>query len=226
MERPVIVCHMITSIDGRLLPERWPCPEATLASLYESTAERLGADGWMVGRRTMEEWLASGEPALSDEAVGQEDRIADRGRGGLAIAFDRTGRLRPRTGEIEGDHLVLVLSERVGEAHVDTLVSQGVSVVFAGATGEDLRGAISRIGTAFGVRRLLLEGGGRLNGAFLAADLIDETSTLVFPVVDGQRDVPAIFDCPTEGAVRPLDLISSDALDDGTVWLRHRVRRG
>ncbi len=46
----------------------------------------------------------------------------------------------------------------------------------------------------FGVRRLLLEGGGYINGALLDAGLVGEVSLLIAPGLDGSNDVPTIFD--------------------------------
>ena len=216
---------MITSLDGRLLAERWPCSEETLLEIYDATGDRLEADGWIVGRKTMEHYLPASEPMLAPAARPRQDRINVHGDRPLGICFDRQGRLRPETGEIEGSHLVLVVAEQVLESHVADLAARGVSVVFAGPDGNDVSSALTRIAGAFGVKRLLLEGGGILDGAFLAAGLIDETSTLLYPVVDGQKGIPAIYDHEAETKVRSLELISAETLDDGTVWLRHRVAR-
>lgn len=225
MPRPEIVCHMVTSLDGRLLPERWPFSQEAVMDLYDSAAGRLDADGWIVGRKTMEHYLVSGAPSAGHDAGPRPDAIADRKGRDIGICFDRQGRLRPEEGEIEGDHLVLVLSERVAQEHTEDLAARGVSVFFAGPVGDDVAGVLTRIQAAFGVQRVLLEGGGRLNGAFLAAGLIDETSTLVMPVIDGQSGVPAIFDHKAGTTAQRMDLISTEIFEDGTVWLRHRVRQ-
>jgi len=56
---PKIICHTMSSIDGRLLADRWTAPAAgidadTLRQHYEQVAARFDADGWIVGRKTME----------------------------------------------------------------------------------------------------------------------------------------------------------------------------
>jgi 5-amino-6-(5-phosphoribosylamino)uracil reductase len=225
MPRPEIICHMVTSLDGRLLPERWPVCQEKLLTLYDDVAARISANGWMAGRMTMEHYLASGAPAVGPLDRPRDDTIADLNGRDIAVCFDRQGRLRPEYGDIDGDHLVLVVSERVTEEHTDDLAARGASVFFSGPEGDDIAGVLQRIQAAFGVERLLLEGGGRLNGAFLAAGLIDETSTLVLPVIDGQSSVPAIYEHCGKLPAQRLELISALALDDGAVWLRHRVRQ-
>ena len=50
---------MIISVDGRLYLDRWTKPAAgidaeKLVGCYEELAKRFEADGWIVGRVTME----------------------------------------------------------------------------------------------------------------------------------------------------------------------------
>ncbi|MBY5973131.1 dihydrofolate reductase family protein [Ferrimonas balearica] len=224
MTRPHIICHMITTLDGRLATERWPVSEDRLLQVYDAAVEEMQPDGWITGRETMGHYMAAGEPQLGPARENRADRIGDAAGRGLGICFDRSGRLRPKGEDLDGDHLVMVLSQRVSQAHVDHLASLGISVVFSGPEGADLAGALARIGAAFGVTRLVLEGGGRINGAFLSAGLIDETSTLVHPTVDGQGGVPAIYDHAADTRPRTLELMSVTTREDGVVWMRHRVQ--
>jgi 2,5-diamino-6-(ribosylamino)-4(3H)-pyrimidinone 5'-phosphate reductase len=74
---------------------------------------------------------------------------------------------------------------------------------------------------------LLLEGGGRINGAFLEAGLVDEISLLLAPGIDGRHDIPAVFDgvgSGTRGAV-PLRLKSVEQRPNDVLWLRYEVVR-
>ena len=82
--------------------------------------------------------------------------------------------------------------------------------------------------TVFGVKKLLLEGGGRINGAFFKHRLIDEFSTLIHPAVDGVAGRESIVDYDGANGERPgagqaLRLIGCETLEGGMVWLRHRV---
>ena len=54
-----ITCHMIMSVDGRLLPKYWsPLYNASssVTEVYEAADAKLSADGWIVGRKTMAEY--------------------------------------------------------------------------------------------------------------------------------------------------------------------------
>jgi len=68
---------------------------------------------------------------------------------------------------------------------------------------------VNLLGKHFGIRRLLLGGGGHINNALLQADLVDEVSLLLVPGIDGRREVPAVFDVnPARKAAVPLKLKS------------------
>jgi riboflavin biosynthesis pyrimidine reductase len=232
--RPFIICHMETSIDGRLHPSRFTVAASgisaeTLRGHYEEVHERFGADGWIVGRKTMSE-MSKGEERTVDAApVTSREPFVARPEGRmLAIAIDPHGRVHYGADNIRGDHVVAVLGEAVSGQYLAELREDGVSYVFAGPDGRDLAGAMERIGSLFGARKLLLEGGGGINGAFLKDGLIDEFSTLIFPAVDGLAGVQSIVDYhgaenERPGAGRSLRLMSCDVLEGGMVWLRYAV---
>jgi 2,5-diamino-6-(ribosylamino)-4(3H)-pyrimidinone 5'-phosphate reductase len=70
------------------------------------------------------------------------------------------------------------------------LLEKGISHIVSGKSSIDLANAVHRLEDHFGIRTLLLEGGGRINGAFLQANLVDEVSLLVVPGIDGRHDIP------------------------------------
>ena len=78
----------------------------------------------------------------------------------------------------------------------------------------------------FGIEKLLLEGGGGINGSFLAAGLIDELSVLVAPVADGSVGTPSLFDRRAgAGGARALELLAVERRASDVLWLRYRVKR-
>jgi 5-amino-6-(5-phosphoribosylamino)uracil reductase len=87
---------------------------------------------------------------------------------------------------------------------------------------------MAQLASVFGTKKLLLEGGGIINGAFLRHRLIDEFSTLLHPAVDGVAGTPSIVDYDggdgePPGAGQALRLIGCETLEGGMVWLRHAV---
>ena len=104
-----------------------------------------------------------------------------------------------------------------------------VSYIFAGTRELDLGLALEILNRELGIERLLLEGGGGSNGAFLRAGLIDEISLAICPAVDGAKGAPSIFDSSDRDAgvpapVTSMTLASSEVLEGGAVWLRYRLQ--
>lgn len=228
MTRPRVICHMMTSIDGRIVTDGWPqSPEGR--KQYEMVHEGYEPDGWLCGRVTMELHFAAGVRPDADvvreyHGAPRDDFVAPGAHDSFAFAVDSRGRLLWESGEIEGDHIVAILTTRVSDEYLATLRERGVSYLLAGSPDVDLALALDKIGERFGVRTLMLEGGGGINGSMLRAGLVDEVSVLVAPVVDGRVGTPAVFD--VEGAnvaPRRLALEAVERRADDVLWLRYRV---
>lgn len=226
--RPRVICHMLASVDGRIVVDRWPI-SAEGRRQYELVHASYEPDGWLCGRVTMEPFaqrVRSREEVAREHAGGapREDFRAPGDHDSFVFAIDAGGRLAWESNDIDGDHVVAILSERVSDEYLAFLRERGVSYLLAGAREVDLPLALGKIGARFGVRTLMLEGGGRINGGMLRAGLIDEVSLLVAPVADGRIGTPALFDVDGgDVAPRRLALESVERRADDVVWLRYRV---
>ena len=235
--RPRVICHMGTSIDGRIVVNGWPASvAAAVRREYEAVHASYDADAWICGRVTMESFaggtrseaeVGREHPSLRSGQVhgpAREDFVAPGDFESFAFAIDPRGRLRWESNDIDGDHVVAVLSERVSDDYLAHLRERAVSYLLAGAPDIDLPLALAKIGARFGVRTLMLEGGGGINGSMLRAGLVDEVSVLVAPVADGRVGTPSLFDIEGGGASpRGLVLDAVERRDGGLVWLRYRV---
>ena len=140
--------------------------------------------------------------------------------------MDTHGRLAWDTSDIDGDHVVAILAERVSDEYLAFLRQRGVSYLLAGAREVDLSLALEKIAARFGVETLMLEGGGKINASMLRDGLVDEVSVLVAPLVDGRTGTPALFDVDqAHVAPQRLELESVEKRADGVLWLRYRVQR-
>jgi riboflavin biosynthesis pyrimidine reductase len=233
---PTIICHMSTSIDGRLHPSRFTSAATGVSSEvlrghYEKIHDGFEADGWIIGRKTMSEMAKGTErPVANAPNVPRETHVGHRNGRKLAVGIDPSGRVHYGKDDVGGDHAVAVLGTQVSDVYLAELREDGVSYIFAGEKGDDLRQAMEQLVSVFGVKRLLLEGGGRINGAFLKHKLIDEFSTLIHPAVDGVAGTQSIVDydgSPNDrpGAGQSLRLTHCETLEGGMVWLRHAVER-
>src|SRR6478752_9452948 len=192
--KPHVVCLMASSVDGRTLPSRWR-PKRSGADLFERVHDELAGDAWLVGRVTGQEF-AKGEPypASTRESFPRENWFARRDVRVYGVVLDAHGRIAWGRSDIGGDPILVALSEKVSDAHLAGLRSEGVSYIFAGKSDLDLALTLDILNRELGVKRLLLEGGGGANGAFLRAGLVDELHLILCPAVDGAKGAPSVFD--------------------------------
>ena len=227
--KPYVICHMCTSIDGKILGGRWgklPGSKDS-ATLFESTAASFGIGAWLVGTTTMKEFAGHNvRLARANRSVGRRDHIASKNAKRLAIGVDAKGVLRFQKNEVDGDHVVLLVTSRVGDDYLAHLQSAGVSYLFCGKKEVDLHIALRKLGNAFHLRKLMLQGGGKFNGAMLHAGLVDEISHVTVPVADGGVGISGFFDIPGDPppkAAATLRVLSRKQMPGSVTWIRYGV---
>jgi 2,5-diamino-6-(ribosylamino)-4(3H)-pyrimidinone 5'-phosphate reductase len=173
--------------------------------------------------------FADDEPfvSASNTPAGPQPVFVARRADSYAISVDTRGKLRWVKGSLGDDHLICVLSEQAPADYLDLLRGKGISYVVCGASSVDLAQAVDLLGEHFGIRTLLLEGGGHINGAFLEAGLVDEVSLLLVPGIDGRREVPDVFDGvnPSRTRAVALKLQSVEPRAKDALWIRYQVVR-
>lgn len=226
--RPRIICHMLSSIDGRI--DGAALKNVVSGKEYEDTGSKLGGDAWICGRVTMQQHFSEvGHfKPRSEESIGEYTSHIALKADSYAIAVDTHGSLLWDGGDLDGEHLICILSENAPAEYLEYLRENGISYIAAGAAGVDLEKAATTLHEAFGINTLLLEGGGHINGAFLQAGLVDEVSLLLAPGIDGRPEVPSVFDgvVATAKSAVALQLKSVQQLDNGVLWLRYDVSGG
>ena len=229
--KPHVICHMLISLDGRIHPSRWTQdPDGdrkAWTSAYEKVHETLAGDAWLVGRVTMAEMSrVDAHPPAGPFAVARPNHFARRDAAGYAIAFDRSGKLHFAKADVGGDHVVVLLGPGVADSHLAELTNDGVSYVVAADEAMDARPLLELLGAELGIARLLVEGGGNVNGAMMAAGVVDELSILLAPALDGGVGITGVFEVPDArglaGKAR-LRLTSNETLAHGLVHLRYTV---
>jgi diaminohydroxyphosphoribosylaminopyrimidine deaminase / 5-amino-6-(5-phosphoribosylamino)uracil reductase len=188
--RPFVALKLATSLDGRI-------------------ADSLGHSRWLAGEVAREyvHWLRAGYDAIG--LGGRSARVDDAAltvRGSLTprrpptrVIFDRRGdlpaslRLVRTAAEIP---TMLVTEARLPVERAELLEQAGIRVVRALSLAAGLRALAQE-----GVSSLLIEGGGRLAGALLAAGLVDRYYWIQAPLWLGTEGTPALAALPGS----PLD---------------------
>ena len=168
--KPHVICHMAASVDGRTLHSRWRPERTGAGGLFERLHEQLGGDAWLIGRVTGQEF-AKGKayPSTTKETFPRQAWFARRDAKAYGVVLDAHGKIAWGRSDIGGDPIVVVLSENVSDPHLAGLRGEGVSYIFAGKSQIDLALTLDILNRDLDVKRLLVEGGGRTDGAFLRA---------------------------------------------------------
>lgn len=142
-----------------------------------------------------------------------------------AVSFDTCGKVGWTDSKIHDDdpgyddcHIIEVLTEKTSKEMLAYYRSIGVSYIFAGKESIDIKLALSKLYSIFGIRKLLLEGGSIINGAFLREKVVDELSLVVAPVIADKDDNPLFMD----SEICELNLVSAETMADGSVWMRYK----
>lgn len=220
---------MMTSLDGRIRGSNWRLRDGH--EIYEAQAAKIPWDAWIVGRVTMGGFTGTKpQPARRGRfRVPPGDFVAPHGATRFAVGLDPHGKLKFKRNDAEGEHIIVVLTERVSAEHRDYLRSKNVSYLIAGRRTIDLRVALRKLARLFPIERLCLQGGGRINGSFLKAGLIDELILLMMPIGDGSLGTPTLFDTEqgyTRRPARHFRLKSVKAAKNGALLLRYVAKRG
>ena len=181
MNRPYIICHMVTSLDGKVTGNflfRKECEQAT--EVYYDINRNLKSNGFICGRTTMEESFTNGyHPMIDnlDEVVDRVDFIPEELSGFYAVAFDTHGKLWWKSNKIVDDdpgyggaQVLEVLSENVDGKYLFYLQMLDIPYIFAGENEIDINLALHKLKELYNINSLLLEGGSVINGAFERAD--------------------------------------------------------
>jgi len=227
--KPRVSILMVTSIDGRLHPSRFTAsPDGTRrdwSAQYEKVHAALEANAWLVGRVTMAEMSKTGPHAPSGPwTVERPIHMAKTDAATFAVALDPSAKLHFQDGKLSGDHVIVVVGRDTPDSHLAELAADGVSYMVAADAEIDIPGLLDVLAHEFGITHLVVEGGAKTNGAFLAAQVVDELLVLVAPALDGAEQVQGIVEYGNglAGVIR-LQLKSADVLEHGVVQLAYAV---
>lgn len=224
----------MSSVDGRVIPARWTEPfggrqMSEFARVYAEIGRSLDTDAWMFGLNTAREFMPLKFVGKDNTCSGpREPYVSARKSKRLCVLADPEAGIYYNVATLRGDDIAVVLPESATDEYLAHLRKAGVSYLFGGRDGMDMRVAMATLATTFGVKRLSLQGGGIIDGAMLQAGLLDEISIAMYPGIDGLGGAPSTFhyiggatDRPARG--QRLELSEAETYDNGIVWLRYKV---
>jgi diaminohydroxyphosphoribosylaminopyrimidine deaminase/5-amino-6-(5-phosphoribosylamino)uracil reductase len=218
LDRPWIAAKWAMSMDGRIADAagaaRWISGERSREIVHEL---RGAADAVIVGRGTVD----ADDPSLTSRVPG--------GRDPLRVVVDSMLSVDPAAKVVATARetaTLVICSDRADAVRRTRLESLGVVVAAVASDGPgrvSVDGVVRELARR-GVRRALLESGGRLTGSFLRAGLVDQAAVFVAPMLLGAGPSPGHGAAwPIAEAPRLLEsrvsAVGDDALIEG-YWPR------
>lgn len=222
---PYIICHMMSSVDGRI--DCAMTAEIEKTDVYYQALDRLHFDAVLEGRVSRQMHYALSEPFKAKEMtpIGEEKYYMAHSADHYDIAVDTHGTLMwPE--DASNNNLLVITDEQCPREYHNYLTENGISWIACGRKGIDLGRAVELLGDVFGIRRLGIVGGGHINGAFLQAGLLDEVSIMIGGGIDGRSGMAAVFDGIRQTDYPPTLLTLNEVERMGnTVWLKYNVNK-
>jgi len=238
MNRPYIFCHMMTSIDGKIMGAYMDAPESEAAGevfyrLAFGKEPYYRHQGWLSGRITTDDNFTDyRKPKLDENAppVPEGDYVAQKNAAMHYVSIDPSGKLGWEGNELQYQdttaHVVEVLTGKATGAYKTFLRKLDISYILAGEDTLDIPLAMQKLKDLFGIETLMLGGGGVLNWSFIQAGMCDELSLVIAPAADGSSDTPALFETRggyAMGGAVGFTLENAEIMDGGSVWLRYNT---
>lgn len=234
MKRPYVICHILSSLDGKINGP-FMATETTrdLSGAYGNLRRDMNADAWLYGTTTVKEFLNFREPMISENAaVPEGDFVAGDETKPYFVALDTKGELGWESGRFANKgraeaHIIEILTEAAPLSYRAYLRERSVSYILAGKKELDCRLAMEKLHRLFHIEKLLICGGGAADWTFLQAGMVDELSLVLSPVTDGSSGTASVFaQFPVQKAVQPVefDLKSVQPLDGGGLYLRYLAK--
>lgn len=207
-----VACDMVDKISG---------------DEYYTALDTLACHSHVEGKMSYQIHYCGFEEYKSESGlpVGKETfHIANKANG-YSISVDTRGTLLWEG--TDNSNRLCIVSEQVTEDYLTYLCEKGISYIATGKERIDLRRAMEILHEEFGVERVAVVGGGKINGGFLAAGLIDEVSVMIAPGIDGRMGQPSLFDGITDkDDFLPTSLTFKEVstFPNGVIWARYALK--
>lgn len=235
MDRPYIICHILSALDGKIAGTFAETKTAQAAS-EEYARIRLAyqAEAWLYGTTTTKEFTQYKKPVLEPvcEEVPEGDYIAETDLRFYYISLDTAGEIGWESGSFQKPgrpdaHVIEILTKETPVAYRAYLRKKGVSYIIAGDTSLDCKVATEKLKRLFMIDTILICGGGTVNWTFIQQGVVDELSLILAPAADGDPSTPTVFEkSELLAATMPVEfqLKNVEQLKDSGVRLTYIVK--
>jgi 2,5-diamino-6-(ribosylamino)-4(3H)-pyrimidinone 5'-phosphate reductase len=185
---------------------------------------RAESDAILVGGRT----LLDEDPRLVVKSAALRDERVARGfepdpvKVGVVSKVTLSAKSRFLT--VGEGSVIIFTTEQTSGSELALLRDAGAVVCVLGKKRVDLAAALVFL-KEWGIEKLMIEGGGGMNAAFLTAGLVDEIHVYIAPLIFGGATAPTLADGKGVLDGEKLKLLELEKLDDGGILAKYQVLR-
>ena len=234
MERPYVICHILSSLDGKINgPFMGTEAVGALGAEYGKYRTKVNADAWLYGTTTTKEFTGFRKPVLEKSGeVPDGDFVADDRAELYYISVDVDGEIGWESGTFRNKgrapaHVIEILTASTQTAYKAYLRKTGVSYIIAGDKRLDCETAMKKLYELFHIEKLLICGGGVVNWSFLQAGMVDELGLFLAPVTDGGSGTASLFtQIPSLTEGKPIEFLlrETEKIGDGGLRLNYQIK--
>jgi len=232
-DRTYVEIHMMQTIDGKATGNFWRKPDVWQGIKdYNKLIPNLHTQAFALGRVSMEENNEE-KPDLSKyktkEKLEHEDYIVplEKGAQYYLAAYDSKGTLGYKNnvrnvnewlndGSVMLCQIIEVITDQVKNEYLHYCREKRISYIFCGKDKIDIKLSLQKLKKLFKIDKMLLQGGPKLDGAFIKDDLIDGISIIIAPCISEGGDT--LFN-PSKYA--EFKLVEFKQLSNSNMWLRY-----
>lgn len=204
MQKPYVIIHTHTSIDGNLdimdLREFEEASRQYQELSLDPEKQQFGIQGYLNGKTTTEDNMTFYKKPKLDENVApvlEGDYVAIPDAPMYYLAMDTRGELafEENTFGYGGvpSHIVVVLTEQVSNAYKDFLRKKKISYIIAGKDQIDYDVMLDKFYNLFHIKRMMVGGGGTINWSMVQNRLVDEFSVILAPIANADPEGHRFF---------------------------------
>lgn len=200
MQRPYVICHMLQSIDGKISGQFFGDPKTLeLAGAYQELGRQLAGDGILYGSITAKELFeTSGKmPKTNDEVFDHQDHIEATCDFSWIVILDLDGSIQWNqkslyNSRLQNKNIVVIVSDQLPSLYYARLRALHISYLLV-HEHIDLHEIMQRLYQKCGIHKLILQGGGIINGSLMNEHLIDEISLFISSQVSLEKHAATCF---------------------------------
>ena len=186
MSRPFVFINMAMSADGKIASSDRKLTTFGSRADHDRLLElRAKSDAILTGAGTL-----NAQPDIT-LSLGK-----NRSHGPLRVIVSGSGRINPKHKifHTSGSPIVILVNEGISRRRLKELKTLTDTVYSSGVNEVNFKKAFDFLSMKYKAKRILCEGGGKLNDSLIRANLVDEINLTICPLILGGKDAPTIAD--------------------------------